>query len=281
MKKTALILAALVAGASLSAQTPAPAPAPAPAAAPAPAPVEAPPSASWVLTPAFASQYMFRGARLGGPAFEPTLEYDSGAVAIGVWANFPIKDKVVGQSDPEFDFYGSYTVDVVKDTLSVAPGYTIYTYPNAKKPNGFYKATFEPNIALNYTVGPVKFTPKLYYDFVLKGPTAELTAAFTVPLKDAGTELDFTGTYGTFKWTSAAPDQVNSLGQPKDVKNWGDYFLIGVSAPFQINKDSKITVGWAYTKGSSNFIKVGTDGKVPNSAAVSRGVVTISYAFTF
>ncbi len=263
MKKIALILAALVAGASLSAQAPA-----------APATPEAA-SSSWVFTPAFTSQYMFRGARLGGPSFEPSLEYDSGSFAVGVWANVPLKDKVDGQSDPEFDFYGSYTMDLVKDTLSIAPGVTIYTYPNAKKANGFYKATFEPNLALNYTVGGVKFSPKLYYDFVLKGPTAELTAAYAVPLKDLSTELDFTGTYGTFKWTSAVPDT------SPDIKNWGNYYLLGVAAPFQVSKDSKLTVGFAYTKGSSNFFKQGVAGKVANTAAVGRGVLTISYAITF
>jgi len=276
MKKTALIIAALALGASLPAQTPAtPAPAPAPAPAAAAAPVADAAAGSWTLTPAVASQYMFRGVRLGGPAFEPSLEYDAGALAVGVWANVPISDKVDGQSDPEFDFYGSYSFDIVKDVSSIVPGVTIYTYPNAKKVNGFYKATFEPNLALNYTLGPVKFTPKIYYDFVLKGPTAELTAAAAVPLKDAGTELDFTGVYGTYKWTSAAADST------PDVKNWGDYFLVGVSAPFQLNKEAKLTVGFAYTKGSSNFFKQGTAGKVPNGAADSRGVVTISYAYTF
>ena len=229
----------------------------------------------WGLTPAVVSQYMFRGVRLGGPAFEPTLEYDYGSLAVGVWANFPLMDKVVGQSDPEFDFYGSYTVEVVKDAVSLAPGVTIYTYPNAKTANGFYQATFEPNIALNYTLGSVKFTPILYYDFVRKGPTAELTAAFAIPLKDAGTELDFTATYGTFKWKDYAPNNT------PDIKNWGDYYLLGVAAPFQINKESKLTIGWAYTKGTSNFTKQGTDGKVANSAAVGRGVVTLSYAYTF
>jgi len=252
---------------SAFAQTPAPAPAPAPA-------PEAT-TGSWVFTPAVASQYMFRGVRLGGPSFEPSIEYDYGALAAGVWSNVPLSAKVDGQSDPEFDFYGSYTVDLVKDTVSLAPGVTIYTYPSAKTSNGFYKATFEPNLALNYTVGAVKFTPKLYYDFVLKGPTAELTAAFAIPLKDAGTELDFTAVYGTYKWTSAAADA------SPDVKNWGDYYLAGVSAPFQINKESKLTIGWAYTKGSSNFFKQGTAGKVANGAAVSRGVVTVSYAYTF
>ena len=189
------------------------------------------------------------------------MEYDYGSFAGGVWSNFPLKDKVDGQSDPEFDFYGSYSMDVVKDTLSLQPGVTIYTYPNAKKANGFYKATFEPNLALHYTVGGVKFTPKIYYDFVLKGATAELTAAYTVPLKDLNTELDFTGTYGTFKWTSAAADTT------PDIKNWGDYYLLGVAAPYQVTKDSKITVGWAYTKGSSNFFKQGTAGKVATQVA--------------
>jgi uncharacterized protein (TIGR02001 family) len=237
--------------------------------------VPAPTTGSWVFTPAVASQYMFRGARLGGPAFEPSLEYDYGALAAGVWNNTPLKDKVDGQSDPEFDFYGSYTMDVIKDTLSVAPGVTIYTYPNAKKANGFYTATFEPNLALNYTVGGVKFTPKIYYDFVLKGPTAELTAAYTVPLKDLNTELDFTGVVGTFKWTSAAADTT------PDVKNWGNYYLIGVTAPFQVTKDTKLSIGYAYTEGSGNYFKQGTAGKVVNTAAVSRGVVTISCAITF
>jgi uncharacterized protein (TIGR02001 family) len=265
MRKTAILLAALVAGTSLTAQTPA---------ATAPAAPAAPTTGSWVITPAVASQYFFRGARLGGASFQPTVEYDYGSAAVGVWANFPLADKVDGQSDPEFDIYGSYSFEVAKDTTLV-PGVTIYTYPNAKTANGFYKATFEPNIALNYTIGGVKLTPKLYYDFVLKGPTAELTAAFAVPLTGLGTELDFTGTYGTFKWKDYAPSAT------PDIKNWGDYYLFGVALPFQINKESKVTVGWAYTKGSNNYLKQGTDGKTPNSAAIGRGVLTLGYTITF
>jgi len=261
MKKTALLLAALLTtGASLSADTAVPAP--------------AAPSSSWLLTPSFASQYMFRGARLGGPSFQPSLEFDQGPLAVGVWANTPISDKVDGQSDPEFDFYGTYSFDVAKDTTLV-PGFTFYTYPNAKKSNGFYKGTFEPNLALNYSISGWKFTPKVYYDFVLKGPTLELTAAYAVPLPDIKSELDFTGTYGTFKWTDAFADT-----SPK-AKNWGDYYLVGVAMPFQVSTGAKLTVGVAYTKGSNNFVKIGTDHKFVNTAAVGRTVFTLSYAITF
>lgn len=261
----AVALGALTASGQTAATAPAPAPAPV---------AEAAPSYSWVFTPAVASQYMFRGARLGGPSFEPSIELDSGNLAVGVWANFPMADKVVGQSDPEYDVYGSYTI-ALNDASSIVPGFTWYNYPRADKSAGFYKMTFEPNVAFNYTVGAFKITPKLYYDMVLKGPTYELTGTFAVPLKDAGTELDFTATVGTFKWTDAFENSSPSY------KNYGNYWLAGVAMPFQLTKTSKLTVGVAYTKGSDNFIKQGSSPKFENTAAVGRGVVTISYAITF
>jgi len=259
---------------SLRAQTaPTPATTPAPAA-PAAAPAPAAPSVSVVVTPAVVSQYMFRGVRLGGPAFEPAVEVDAGNLAVGVWSNFPIKDKVPGQSDPEIDPYGSYTL-AVNDSLSVAPGFTWYNYPNADTSNGFYKSTFEPNFALNYTVSGVKFTPKIYYDVVLSGPTYELTVAYTVPLKEIGSELDFTAVGGTYIIDKAAK------GASPDVKNWGDYYLVGVGMPFAIGPSGKLTLGVAVTKGSGNFFKQGSAPKAENTAAVGRGVFTISYAYTF
>jgi len=229
---------------------------------------------SVVVTPSFVNQYMLRGVRLGGPSFEPSVEVDSGNFVLGVWSNFPIKDKVPGQSDPEIDPYGSYTF-TVNESVSIVPGFTWYNYPNADTNHGFFKSTFEPNIALNYTVAGVRFTPKLYYDLVLKGPTYELTAAYAIPLKDLGSELDWTATVGTLKIDDA------SKGANPSVKTWGNYYLIGVTLPFAITKESKLSVGFAYTKGSSNFLKAGSAPRVENTAAVGRGVVTLSYAYTF
>jgi uncharacterized protein (TIGR02001 family) len=263
----AATLSATVAG--LNAEEAATAPAPAPAPAP-----EAAPSLSTVLTPAFVSQYMFRGTRLGGPSFQPSVELDYGSWAVGVWTNFPMKDKVVGQSDPEIDPYASYTVTVT-DALSIVPGFTWYNYPDADKSAGFYKSTFEPSLAVNYTVAGVKLTPKLYYDVVLQGPTYEFTAAYAVPLKELSTELDFAATAGTFIWKDYAENS-----DPK-TKNWGDYWQVGVTMPFEITKTSKLILGAAYTKGSGNFLKVGTTPKYENSAAVGRGVFSIAYALTF
>lgn len=275
--KSVRVVALLTLAHFLQAQTAPVAPAAsAPAAPAAAAPAAAAPasSVSVVFTPAVVSQYMFRGVRLGGLSFEPAIEVDAGNLALGVWSNFPLADKVPGQSDPEIDPYGSYSI-TVNDSVSIAPGFTWYNYPNADTSNGFYKSTFEPNIALNYTAGPVKFTPKLYYDLILKGPTYELTVAYTTPLKDIGSELDWTAVGGTYDITDAAK------GANPAVKNWGDYYLIGVAMPFTVGKSGKLSIGYAYTKGSSNFFKAGSTPQVENTAALGRGVATVSYAYTF
>ena len=162
----------------------------------------------------------------------------------------------------------------MNEAFSVQPGFTWYTYVSADESAGFYKQTFEPNIAFNYTVSGLTLTPKFYYDVVLKGPTYELNAAYSVPLKELGTELAFTGTVGTFKWTQFAPTS-------PDTKNWGDYWLVGVALPFAITKESKLTLGWAYTEGRDNYLKQGSAPQTVNSLAVGRGVVTVSYAWTF
>ena len=242
--------------------------------APAAAPASAP-SVSFTATGAFVSQYMFRGQRLSGAAFQPTIEGTAGSFTFGVWANVPFDgDKVPDSSDPEIDPYASYTIELAKD-LTLVPGVTLYTYPSAPTSAGFYRTTFEPNLALNYTIEGIKFTPKVYYDTVLEGATYELTAAFAVPLKDIGSELGFTATAGTFLFKEAANDTSPS------VKSWGDYWLLGVSMPFQLTKDSKLTLGLSYTEGRDAYTKQGNLGRAPNSLAVGRGVATVAYSLSF
>lgn len=238
-----------------------------------PAPAPTVPSVSVAVTPAIVSQYMFRGQRLGGPSFQPVVEVAYGNLGVGVWANFPIKDKVVGVSDPEIDPYFYYTV-TINDSLSIVPGATYYAYPDADTSAGFYRSTFEPSLALNYTVNGFKITPKVYYDTVLEGPTGEITGAYAVPLKDLGMELDFVGTYGGYSQKDVAK------GVTPKIKATGNYWLVGVSAPFQVSKASKLVVGFAYTKGGdASFEQAGV--KFDNPLAVGRGVASISYSFSF
>jgi uncharacterized protein (TIGR02001 family) len=240
----------------------------------APAPTTAP-GVSITATGSVVSNYMFRGLRLGTAAFQPSVEAVSGDLTLGVWGSVPFDaGDVPDSSDPEIDLYGSYNFALSKEA-TLTPGFTLYWYPDAPTSAGFYTTTFEPNIAFSYTFEGVKLTPKVYWDTVLDGATYEFTAAYAVPLKDIGAELNFTATAGTYKWKDA------SNKTTPDVKAWGDYWLLGVSAPFQIAPNQKLTVGFAYTEGRRAFTKQGTLPRSNNSLAVGRGVVSVSYAFTF
>lgn len=245
----------------------------APAAAAAPA-APAAPSLSFTLTPTYVSSYMFRGQRLGGSSFEPSLEGDYGNWAIGIWANTPIADKVPGQSDPETDPYGSYTFNI-NDNLSIAPGFTWYGYMRAPTNEGYYRMTFEPNVTLNYTLDGVKFSPELFYDVVLQAETAQLSVSYTIPLKSMNTELDLLAQVGDYYEGDAANNTT-----PK-VHAWGDYWLVGVTVPYQINTATKLSVGYAYTQGTDAYIKQVGSPKSSNSEAVGRGVLSVSLAWTF
>lgn len=232
------------------------------------------PAVSVTATASVVSQYMFRGQRLNGAGFQPTVEMAAGSFTAGLWGNFVLEEKVPDSSDPEIDLYGSYTMTVGPD-LTLVPGFTAYFYPSAPSGAGLYRTTFEPNLALNYTVAGVRLTPKFYYDTVLRGSTYELSAAYALPLKGLGSELDFTATFGTYLFKDVANDTT-----PK-VKSWGEYWLVGVAMPFQLSRDSRLSLGWAYTEGRNAFAKQGSRPQSVNSLAVGRGVITVSYTRSF
>lgn len=225
-------------------------------------------------TTSLVSQYMFRGQRLNGAGLQPSVELATGNLALGVWSNVPLDDKVPDSSDPEIDLYGSYSI-ALNDRVNVVPGFTSYHFPSAPTNAGFYRATFEPSLAVDINGPGFRFTPKVYYDVVLDGATYELSAFFAYPLTAYGTELDFTFTAGTYKIKDAANDTSPA------VKLWGDYWLAGVSLPFQFAANQRLTIGFAYTEGRDAFAKQGTLPRTPNALAAGRGVVSLSYAYSF
>ena len=230
-------------------------------------------SISTTVTTAFASQYFFRGVRLGGETFEPSVEVDGSAYKVGLLSYQPLANKVVGQSDPEIDLYGSYTLSY-SNGISVSPGFTLYVYPNANNNNGFYTATVEPNLAISYTFKGITFTPEVYYDIVMQGPTFELNVAYTVPLTSLHTELDFTGNFGYYDWNDSLSNTHPS------VSNYGTYYQVGVTLPFSITDKWSFNVGASYTDNIGNYFN--SNGiETHNDAAVGRGIVTAAFSYKF
>ncbi len=73
---------------------------------------------------AFQSRYVWRGLPLGGafPSIQPTLEYNTGKLAIGAFGAFSLNGTIPNQ---EIDLYASYTF--LKDMLTFT--FTDYYFP--------------------------------------------------------------------------------------------------------------------------------------------------------
>ena len=229
---------------------------------------------SVTLTPSVVSEYMFRGVRAGGLAFQPTVELSSGNFGVGVWASTFLNDRMSGDSDPEVDPYAYYTFKV-NEHLTLTPGFSVYTYPDADESEGYFKSTFEPYLGLNYTIGGVTLAPKIYYDTVQKGATYELNSSYSVPLTAQKTSLDFAFTIGTYSWKNSVK------GATPELKNRGDYFQIGVSSPFQLAENLTLTAGVAYHRGFNNRYESASSPTERNPDAVGRWVVSLSCASSF
>lgn len=230
-------------------------------------------SLSFTLTPSFVSEFIFRGQYLGGASFQPMITADYGDFELGIWANDSFSKKSEGQIYPEIDPFGSYTYNI-NDSLNIESGFMLYTYYNAIEKDGFYKVTFEPYVGINYTIKDITFSPKIYYDVVLQGPTYEFNASYSIPIKKF--ELDFNGTVGTYNLTKDAADSSTN------VRAWANYWLVGVAAPFTINKSSKLTIGWSYTGSNDAYIKDGNKAKIHDSSTIGpRGFVSLSYEVKF
>jgi uncharacterized protein (TIGR02001 family) len=234
------------------------------------------PTLDVTLTPSYVSTYMFRGQRLSGQAFQPEVDATYGGLDVGVWSSMPISksQKVEGQSDPEIDPYASYTYNL-SEAISIQPGFTWYTYPTTPTKEGFYKATFEPNLALNYTLYGVKLTPEVFYDVILRGLTGQVAATYSVPVKDLASSLNFSASGGVFTDYNA----VNHT--PQNVQQGGKYWSAGVSMPFTVTKNSTLTFGWLYTKGYNGYYKEGGYAAFANPLTTGRGVFSASYAWSF
>jgi uncharacterized protein (TIGR02001 family) len=229
---------------------------------------------TWTVAPAITSHYLFRGVKLADTCFQPWIDYTAGPLSVGVWSSTALQDRASDGSDPELDLYGSYSFQVADSALILVPGFYLYTFPDAKRSYGSYPATFEPSLATVFTVQGVQFTPKIYYDVMLRGATYEVTAAMALPLKSLGTELDFNAVAGTYKWNDFTADATPA------VKNWGDYWSIGVALPVQFTARSKLTLGVMYSEGRHNYYKEGTRPKTVNDAARAQTAFTLTYALS-
>ena len=208
MKKIALILAALVAGVSLSAQAPAATP--------------ATPAYSITADFTYSTKYIFRGVLLAKGAFQPSVKLTSGDFYASVWSSMPVDRGY----ELEFDYTAGYGFKLNKD-WALDTGITIYTYPGLSAGD---KATYEPYIGLNGPLGVFSTGTYAYYDFKLKAFTAQETLGYSITM-DSKTSVNLAATYGY-----VAPDAGGSYS----------YYGFGIAVPYKLSDKATLTVGAQY-----------------------------------
>jgi len=208
MKKIALLLAALVSGAALSAQDT--------------------PASSYSITSdfTFASAYVFRGVKYANSSIQPSLKLTSGGFYGGIWMNQPFN----GDYDNEIDFYGGYNFAISSGwTLDV--GATYYYYPQLDTSTGADEGTFEAYVGANGTLGHgVTLGVYVYHDFTLEATTFQGQLGYSVPLHDT-LSCNFAVTAG-----HVSPDEGDDA----------NYYGASVQFPWKLSDKATITTGVNY-----------------------------------
>jgi hypothetical protein len=231
----------------------------------------------FTIMPVYVSNHTHRGIFVGGPSFQPIVEYSKGPLTLGICANFPLTNEIpdFDPADPEFDFIASYEFSIIPDILAIKPGITLYTFPQVKKEDGFYKTTVEPSVSFVYTLSDINFSLDFYYDIMMKGLLYEFVVDYTIPLKQLCLDLELFALAGKYDWSDTVPNEI-----PK-VRDKGDYYKAGLSIPYNFSKDTKLTVGWYYEKATNNYVYAGNSAKELNPSAVSQGVFSAAFSYSF
>jgi uncharacterized protein (TIGR02001 family) len=163
IKKTALALAALVAGVSAQAA-----------------------DLSVTLDTTYVTDYVFRGVQAGSESIQPSVEATYGDLYVGAWHSSALSNKV---DLTETDLYAGYNIKI-DDTFSADVGVTRYLY-EGHSPND----TTEVFVGLKAT-GLLSPSLYYYYDFDREVSTFEASVGYSVPAEAIKSSLDFSAKVG-------------------------------------------------------------------------------------
>jgi uncharacterized protein (TIGR02001 family) len=225
MKKTALLLAAITAGAGLNAQD-----------------VKSSYSVTTDFT--YASEYVFRGVEAAGNSFQPSIEVSAGDAYVGLWTNNPVTD---GENN-EIDVYGGYKYKL-NDALSFEAVGTYYWYPEAGFDSDMFgpgiggqqtKDSVEVGLGATYVYQGISSSLYYYYDFTLEADTIQASVGYSVALEAIGSSVDFSVFAGTVDGRDLSPDSGSRVFETYN------YYGFDISVPYKLNDKAAITTGIHY-----------------------------------
>ncbi|MCX6938550.1 MAG: TorF family putative porin [Verrucomicrobia bacterium] len=176
IKKTALVLAALVSGVSTQAA-----------------------DLSVTLDTTYVTDYVFRGVQAGEESIQPSVEATYGDLYVGAWHSSALSNKT---DLTETDLYAGYNIKI-DDTFSADVGLTRYLYEG--------KSASDTSEAFVGIKADVALSPSLYYyyDFDLEVSTFEASVGYSVPAEAIKASLDLSAKAGNvLTHKSASEDRV-------------------------------------------------------------------------
>ncbi len=217
MKKTAIFLAALLAGTVMFAQSSAP-------------------SSSYKVSADFtyANDYVFRGIKQAGNSFQPSIEVTVDDFYAGFWTNQPITKREYN----EMDIYAGYKQQLT-DNLQLDVIATYYWYPESE--GQMTDKTYEVGVGATYNFHGISTSVYGYYDFRLEATTLQASAGYSFPIAPLGTSLDFNVYLGTVSSRDYYPDAL-ATGQ-KEAYN---YYGADLTLPYRINDNAIVHAGLHY-----------------------------------
>jgi len=221
MKKTILVLAALAASVSASAQQ---------AAKTSPLAV--------TLDVTYVSDYVFRGAKVADASIQPSVEAAYGNFYAGAWYSDAIsQNNSTAAFDSEADLYAGYNL-AIDETFSADLGVTRYTYNG-----GSQNDTTEVFAGVKASV---LLSPSVYYYYDFDRDVSSYIASIghSLPIAKLGISVDLSATFG----------YVQIPGD--DYSYWG----VGAAIPYKLSDTAKLTAAVNYTHADSSNLSNNTGG---------------------
>ncbi|OAM87277.1 TorF family putative porin [Termitidicoccus mucosus] len=228
MKKTALLLSALLGVSSLFAQ-------------------DNPFKVSYDFM--YANDHVFRGLEQAGNSLQPSIEVTVENIYAGFWTNLP----VTKEENDEIDIYVGCKKQLT-DHLAVDLLGTYYWYPEAG--GGQTKDSYELGLGLSYGIGGFSISIYGYYDFRLESATVQASAGYSLPIKFGrfGASLDFNVFAGTVSARDWTPDDnrvvwdtgANRMAGSYKAKESYNYYGANLTLPYRLNDKALLHAGLHY-----------------------------------
>lgn len=219
----------------------------------------------WSIGTDLVTEYVFRGASLGGNSVQPYVEVAKGNFSAGAWFSTQVGSGSELSAD-EIDFYAGYSVPL-DGSISLDLGATYYHYPQTGAlfaTDGGAAGTYEVSASVGFDA-PFAPSVSAYYDLTLEAFTLEGAVGHSAPLGE-NQSADFGLTVGlvdgdgfSYEWATASAALSHAITDAASIYVGANFTLNSEDNTLNLDKFADPMTGTAFLAGTSdNLLWFGT-----------------------